>query len=298
MREGRALSTPVPDVEGELRQALVSGGLLLHYQPVVDLHDASLGGVEALLRWRHETGVLSAGAFLPHVEDPELHRAISMFVFDEAARQAAVWRRRFESWIFPVSINIAPDEFDDALVDRVIELRTKHALPPGALALDVSEPVLLADVESARHRVDALKRAGVQIVVDDFGTTHAQHGADAGELPIRTTDELLSSVVALEVFPIDVLKVDRDLIDRCFRGERDVQVVQVVQGIVKLVHQFGIRVLAEGVESGDEAERLRHGGFDLAQGYYFQRPHGPGHIDRLLSDLADARQAFAAGRTR
>ncbi|HEX5586738.1 MAG TPA: cyclic diguanylate phosphodiesterase [Acidimicrobiia bacterium] len=299
------MSTPFPDVEGELRQALVSGGLLLHYQPVVDLHDASLGGVEALLRWRHEGDVIAAGTFLPHVHDPELRHAISLFVFDEAARQAATWRRRFATWIFPVSVNVAPDEFDDALVDRVIELRTKHALPPGAIALDVSEPVLLVAVEAARARVEALKRAGAQIVVDDFGTTHARpgdsqagqerFGADASELPIRTTDELLSSVVALEAFPIDVLKVDRQLIDRCFDGERE---SQVVQGIVKLVHLFGIRVLAEGVESGDEAERLRHAGFDLAQGYYFQRPHGPGHIDRLLHDLADAREAFAARSAR
>ncbi|MET0628476.1 MAG: EAL domain-containing protein [Acidimicrobiia bacterium] len=292
--EGRALSTPVLDVEGEVREALVSGALLLHYQPVVDLHDASLGGVEALLRWRHETGVISAGAFLPQVHDPELRRAISAFVFDEAARQAATWRRRFESWIFPVSVNIAPDEFTDELVDRVIALRTDHALPPGSLAVDVSEPVLLVDAEGVQERVQALKRAGAQIIVDDFGTTHAPMGSDTVELPTRTTDELLSSIVALEVLPIDVLKVDRELIDRCFEGER--RDAQVVQGIVKLAHLFGIRVLAEGVESGDEAERLRHDGFDLAQGYYFQRPHGPGHIDRLLHDLADARQAFTAAR--
>jgi EAL domain-containing protein (putative c-di-GMP-specific phosphodiesterase class I) len=81
------------------------------------------------------------------------------------------------------------------------------------------------------------------------------------------------------------------LIGRCFADSRE---AMIIEGIVKLSHLFGFRVLAEGVESGDEAERLRQSGFDLGQGYYFQRPHGPGHIDRLLHDLADARKAFAS----
>ena len=107
----------------------------------------------------------------------------------------------------------------------------------------------------------------------------------------RTRDELLHSLAALEALPVDVVKVDRELIGRSFADTVDVGVVET---IVKLAHQLGFRLLAEGVETGDEAEWLRQAGFDLGQGYYFQRPHGLGHIDRLLLDLAEARQAFAA----
>ncbi|MFI5046944.1 MAG: EAL domain-containing protein [Acidimicrobiia bacterium] len=288
------MATLIPDVERELWRALEQGSLVLHYQPIVDLNDATLGAAEALLRWRRDTGVVTAAVFLPDIEDPALIGAISAFTFEEAARQATTWQRRFPSWIFPVTVNVGVDEFTDELVDRVVELRTRHALPPGALAVDVSEPVLLADVEHAGARVAALKRAGVQVFVDDFGTTHAPSTSAAVVAP-RTTDELLTSIVALEGLAIDVLKVDRELVDRCFVSEHE---VRVIEGLVKVAHLSGFRILAEGVETGDEAESLRRSGFDLAQGYYFQRPHGPGHIDRLLHDLADAREAFAAPRAR
>ena len=282
---------PFPDVEGELRRALEQSALTLLYQPVVDLNDATLGGVEAFLRWRHESGMVTAGQFLPAVHDRELLDAIADFVFDEAARQASDWRRRFETWLFPVSVNVAPTDFDDTLVDRICALRQSYELAPGALALDISEPVLLGDVDRHRDLVGALKHVGAQIVVDDFGTTHTRAAGSGAPEHERTSDELMLSLVALEGFPVDVVKVDRELISRGFADERE---ANVIAGIVKLAHLFGFRLLAEGVESGEEADRLRQGGFDLGQGYYFQRPHGPGHIDRLLHDLADAREAFAS----
>jgi len=288
------VATRIPDVERALWNAVEHHTLELHYQPIVNLHDATLGAAEALLRWRRESGLVTAAAFLPDVRDPDLVRAISAFTFEEAARQAATWQRRFPTWIFPVTINVGNDEFTDELVERVVALRASHGLPTGALGIDVSEPVLLEGGARSSARVAALKDAGAQVFVDDFGTTHVDRGPDAPAL-VRSTDELLTSVVALESLPIDVLKVDRELVDRCFGGERD---ARVIQGIVRVAHLAGFRILAEGVETGDEAETLRRSGFDLAQGYYFQRPHGPGHIDRLLHDLADARQAFAAPRTR
>jgi EAL domain-containing protein (putative c-di-GMP-specific phosphodiesterase class I) len=285
-----------PDLHSEIRRALAAGEFVLVYQPVVSLHDATIGSVEAFLRWRRTDGLLAAGAFLPAVSDPELIDALTKFVFDEAGEQAATWRRRFETWCFPVSVNIAPTEFTDSLVDRVSEVRNRFDLSSGALALDISEPVLLADPDASRRRIDALKQAGVQIVLDDFGITHATRTADHTEVDSdagmkRSIDELMASLVALQGFSIDVVKVDRVLLDAGFADDRE---AAAIEAIVKLAHLLGFRVLAEGVESGDEAERLRAAGFDLGQGYYFQRPHGPGHIDRLLLDLAEARQAFAS----
>ena len=288
------MTTAVPDVESELRHSLTAGRLELHYQPIVDLNDATLGGAEALLRWRRDAGVVAAGAFLPYVRDPALRAEISAFVVDEAARQAAIWRSRFAHWIFPVSVNVAADEFTDDLVERIVAVRAQHGLPRGSLAIEVAEPLLLADEAVGRARVAALKEAGAQIVVDDFGATRTE-GGPADELSERSTDQLLTSVMALEPFTIDVLKIDREIVERCFRGDRD---TAVIGGLVRVGHLLGHRVLAEGVETGDEAEALRCVGFDLAQGYYFQRPHGPGHIDRLLHDLADARAAFAARHPR
>jgi EAL domain-containing protein (putative c-di-GMP-specific phosphodiesterase class I) len=268
-------------VEAALWRALDDGHLELVYQPVVDLNDASIGGVEALLRWRRDGAMVTAGAFLPAVRDALLFDAISAFVFQEAAQQAATWRRRFESWLFPVSVNVAPADFTDVLVARVSSLRSAHGLPHGALALEVSEPLLLHEPDVSRPRIAALKDAGAQIVVDDFGVTHGAMEP--------TGDELMQSVQALEPFSIDVVKVDRTLIDRSLAHPHE---AAILAAVVKLAHVFGFRVLAEGVESGDEAERLRRSGYDLGQGYYFQRPHGPGHIDRLLHDLASAREAF------
>jgi EAL domain-containing protein (putative c-di-GMP-specific phosphodiesterase class I) len=291
------VTTRIPDVERELWRALEQRSLTLHYQPIVDLHDATLGAAEALLRWRRDEGLVTAAAFLPDVADPALAQAISAFSLAAAAAQAATWRRRFPSWIFPVTVNVSANEFTDDLVDRVAHLRARHDLPSGALGVDLSEPLLLADaadVAGAAARAVALKAAGAQIFVDDFGTTHARRAADAVTVT-RSTDELLTSVVALESFPIDVVKVDRELVERCFGGSQE---ARVIEGIVKVSHLAGFRILAEGVETGDEAETLRRSGFDLAQGYYFQRPHGPGHIDRLLHDLADAREAFSAPRPR
>jgi EAL domain-containing protein (putative c-di-GMP-specific phosphodiesterase class I) len=288
------MSPPFADVEVELHDALQRGALELLYQPVVDLHDATIGAVESLLRWRHERGLIAAGLFLPEVTDPALYEAIADFAFEAAAQQLSLWRRRFDSWLFPVSVNVAATDFDDRLVKRIVDLRARHEFPPGAIAIDIAEPVLLADLERGRTLVLALKGAGAQIVVDDFGTTRGG-AAHATDDVVRSPDDLLHSLAALEAFPVDVLKVDRELIGRSFAETLD---VQVVESIVRLAHLFGFRLLAEGVETGDEAEWLRQAGFDLGQGYYFQRPHGPGHIDRLLIDLADARRAFAtASRT-
>ena len=281
---------PFADVEVELRDALQRGALELLYQPVVDLHDATIGAVESLLRWRHERGLIAAGLFLPEVTDPALYGAIADFAFEQAAQQLATWRSRFDTWLFPVSVNVAAADFDARLVHRVVEVRTRHGLPPGAIAIDITEPVLLADIDHSRALAVDLKAAGAQIVVDDFGTTRGGV-ARAPDDPVRSPDDLMHSLAALEALPVDVLKVDRDLIGRSFADTLD---VQVVDGIVRLAHLYGFRLLAEGVETGDEAEWLRQAGFDLGQGYYFQRPHGPGHIDRLLIDLADARRAFAS----
>jgi EAL domain-containing protein (putative c-di-GMP-specific phosphodiesterase class I) len=291
------VATPDAELERRLWGALEECSLELHYQPVVGLHDATLAAAEALLRWRHRTGLLAAGAFLPHVTDPALACAVSTFTFEEAARQAAIWQRRFPNWIFPVTVNVGAVEFTDELVERIGELRARHALPSGALGVDISEPLLLADVGPTGSRVAALKEVGAQVFVDDFGTTHADRsgaGGGGGAPVVRSTEELLRSLVALERFRIDVLKVDRELVDRCFAGPH---AADVVQSLVRVAHLSGFRILAEGVETGEEAETLRALGFDLAQGYYFQRPHGPGHIDRLLHDLADAREAFAAQRS-
>jgi len=296
------VTTPDPDLERRLWTALDERALVLHYQPVVGLHDATLAAAEALLRWRHGTELVSAGAFLPHITDPDLVRAVSTFTFEEAARQAATWQRRFPTWIFPVTVNVGIVEFTDDLVERIGSLRARHGLPSGALGIDVSEPLLLADAghagpghagpEHTGARIAAIKQAGAQVFVDDFGTTHTNRD----DAPVtRSTEELLRSLVALERFRIDVLKVDREVVDRCFASAS--HDVDVVRSLVKVAHLSGFRILAEGVETGDEAESLRQIGFDLAQGYYFQRPHDPGHIDRLLHDLADAREAFATQRT-
>jgi diguanylate cyclase len=288
------LMTPVfPDAQQELQRALDRNELLLAYQPIVDLHDGTVGGVEALLRWNHPThGLLWPSDFLGAVEQTEMGDGLGGFVIDEAARQAAAWRSHTTGVALTVAVNVSRKHFEaDDLVVQFAHAQREHDLEPGALALEVSERTLFADITRNRARLESLKHLGAQIVVDDFGTAYANateaDAPDSADVRVGDTDGLLLSLVALEEFSVDVIAIDRRLLERLFTGARD---AALVHAVVRLAHQFGFRVLAEGVESAAEAEQLRRCGCDLAQGYYFHRPQSPEYIEILLREAREARR--------
>jgi len=283
------------DVHDELQRALDRNELVLAYQPIIDLHDGSLGGVEALLRWNHPTrGLLWPGDFLAAVEGSGVSTRLGNFVIDEAAGQAAAWRSRTPGRALPVAVNVSGSHFEsDDLVVQLAHAQRLNDLEPGALALEVSERSLFRDIDRNRARIESLKHLGAQIVVDDFGTAYATAtDADAdipepGTWTIGATDGLLLSLVTLEEFSVDVIAIDRRLLERLFTGAGD---AALVHAVVRLAHRFGFRVLAEGVETASEADQLRRCGCDLAQGYYFHRPQSPEYIEILLREARDARR--------
>jgi diguanylate cyclase len=289
------MTSAFPDAHEELQRALDRNELLLAYQPIVDLNDGSLGGVEALIRWNHPTrGLLWPGDFLPAIEGSEVSTRLGNYVIDEAAGQAAAWRSQTPGRALPVAINVSGSHFesDDLVVQLAHALRTND-LEPGTLALEVGERSLFSDVTRNRARIESLKHLGAQIVVDDFGTAYATamdgdaEVQEPGTWTVGATDGLLLSLVTLEEFSVDVIAIDRRLLERLFTGAAD---AALVHAVVRLAHRFGFRVLAEGVETASEADQLRRCGCDLAQGYYFHRPQSPEYIEILLREARDARR--------
>jgi EAL domain-containing protein (putative c-di-GMP-specific phosphodiesterase class I) len=277
------MTTPAfADLHEELRRALDRNELLLAYQPIMDLGDGALGGVEALLRWNHPVrGLLWPGEFLPGVADAGLSARLSSFVIHRAAAQADAWRSRMPGRPLMVAVNMSASQFasDDLLV-QLASAQRSHDLEPGVLALEIHERILFDDIARAGERLASLEELGIRIVVDDFGTAYA-------DAPTATRDGLLLSLVALEEFPVEVVALDRRLWERLSVDAPD---AAVVDGAVRIAHRFGFRVLAEGVESAPEAEQLRDCGCDLAQGYYFHRPQSPEYIEILLREARDARR--------
>ena len=287
------MATRIPDVERALWDAVEQRTLELHYQPIVNLHDATLGAAEALLRWRRDSAVVSRGERSSRdVLDPELVvRDLGVHVRGGGAPGGDLAAALPE-----LDLPGHGERGDRRVHRRARRPRRRAPRAPRAPVRRARRRRVGAACSSttatrSRARVAALKAAGAQVFVDDFGTTHADRRSDASTVT-RSTDELLTSVVALESLadrrPEGRPRARRPLLRRRARrpghpGDREGGAPRRASGSSPKASRRATR-----------PRRSDDRGFDLAQGYYFQRPHGPGHIDRLLHDLADARQAFAA----
>ena len=231
---------------GDFRTALDEGRVAVHYQPKIDLRTGEVSGVEALLRWPHpQRGLLAADEFLPMAEQAGLTRVITPYVLDAAMAQAALW------WAagveVPVAVNVcARDLYDGHLADVVGACIAKHRLPGRALALEVTESILMTDLPRAGQTLHRLAALGVGVSLDDFGTGY-------------------SSLVHLKRLPVCEIKVDRSFVRRMSAHADD---AAIVRSIVDLGAALGVRVVAEGVEDLASFERLSDLGCDAAQGWY------------------------------
>jgi diguanylate cyclase len=228
----------------ELRVALSSGQLVLHYQPLVDLETGHVVEMEALVRWQHpERGLLLPGQFLPTAEQTDLVHLLTRHVVRLAARQARTWRSA--GWPGTVAVNISALALRP---DAVESLGAEILRAEGAVTVELTESALLD--ERARDAVRALSAAGIACAVDDFGTGW-------------------SSLSYLRDLPVRRLKLDRAFNRDVHRDERD---AAIVGGVVQLAHAVGIDVVAEGVETTEVAARLRELHVDVAQGWLYGRP--------------------------
>jgi predicted signal transduction protein with EAL and GGDEF domain len=245
-------------LEVDLRAALQSGGLELHYQPLVDLRSGEVTAFEALIRWPHpERGMIPPVEFIPVAEETGLIAPLGAFVLRQACADAAHWPRNVK-----VAINLSPLQFRHGnLLVQVMEALTKSGLSAQRLELEITETLLLEKSEHVLATLHALRALGVRISMDDFGTGY-------------------SSLSYLRSFPFDKIKIDRSFVHD-LDANTDSQAI--VRAIVSLGTSLGITITAEGVETESDLARLQAEGCNEGQGYLFSKARPAKDIFQYLT---------------
>ncbi|WDZ88024.1 bifunctional diguanylate cyclase/phosphodiesterase [Micromonospora cathayae] len=254
----------------ELREALaVDDQLVLALQPAVDLATGAPTGVEALVRWAHpRRGLLTPAEFIRPVEHSEQLGAFTRYILDKALAVAAGWAR--DGLDVPISVNVsARSLLDPRLPAEIGEALRRHQVPPRRLVLEITETVVMSELEVIDEVLGALRAMGVQIAVDDFGTG-------------------FSSLTFLTRVPVDELKVDRSFVIRMADSPEAAAIVRTTVG---LAHELGLRVVAEGVETAEQRLALAELGCTAAQGYHFFKPMPADKISTVLGSLLDSATA-------
>ena len=250
-------------LENSLRHALEREQFLLYYQPQVDLSTGRIGGVEALLRWRHpDLGLIPPGQFIPVAEETGLMKSIDEWVLRAACAQARAWQ---SAGVPPVSmtVNLSGRTLSEpGLADTVGQVLRATGLAPRFLELEITENVIMQNAQATVEMLAALNRMGVRLAIDDFGTGY-------------------SSLSYLKRFPIDTLKIDQSFVRDITTDSND---ASIVTAIIAMGHGLGLKVIAEGVESQGQLGFLRHQGCDGIQGFLFSRPLPAAEVARLLQD--------------
>jgi diguanylate cyclase (GGDEF)-like protein len=254
---------------GDLRQAIDTNQLELHYQPKIDLTSGDVSGVEALVRWRHPVrGLLGPMQFLPLAERTTLMRPLTLWVLDSALAQSQRWRE--DGLDLSVAVNLSvPNLLDTKLPCDVRELLERWDVAPDRLILEVTENIVLADAERAVEILTALKDVGVRLSLDDFGTGS-------------------SSLSYLKRLPLDELKIDKSFVMAMESSAAD---EAIVRSTTDLAQRLGMRVVAEGVETAVALGHLEDAGCEEVQGYFVQRPVPAAEIAPWIAARAHAANA-------
>ena len=239
-------------LETDLRAALAAGQFEVVYQPLFDLSDNQLAGVEALLRWNHPTrGLVMPLQFIPLAERTGEIIPIGRWVIEQACLTVGGWSGINEARQLHASVNVSARQLEPRLVEDIAEILRRTGFPAGRLVLEITESVIAAERPGVLGVLTALRSLGVRISVDDFGTGY-------------------SSLSVLRCLPVDELKIDRSFI-KALSDESD---TSLVKAIIKLSHDFDLRTVAEGIEDEDQLALLRTFGCEIGQGFLLGRP-GP-----------------------
>jgi diguanylate cyclase (GGDEF)-like protein len=252
------------ETESDLRRALERAELRNVYQPIVSPTSGQIVGFEALVRWHHpKRGVVSPADFIPVAEQSGLIVPLGRIVLAQACAEAARWNReRPGRDPLRIAVNFSPRQLSHPhAFDTVVEVLDLTGLAPDLLCVEITESALVDDAASTAATLDRLKGLGVQLALDDFGTGY-------------------SSLTYVRRFPIDTLKIDRSFIDGIVGSAED---EAIVTAVLSMGRALGVDVVAEGVETEEQATRLRTLGCVLAQGYLFSRPVAPDAVDALLA---------------
>jgi diguanylate cyclase (GGDEF)-like protein len=248
-------------MEKELRAALVNDEFILYYQPQLNLFTNKLEGVEALVRWQHpEKGLLPPADFLNEIEELGMHNEFDNYILAKACESSERWFKLYQRRV-AIAVNITAVEFqDEQLVTNIQALLHKYGIPSKYIELEITESVVMTDISRAMGSIVKLQSMGIKVSIDDFGTGY-------------------SSLAYLRDLPIDKIKIDRSFIKEVASNDSD---LTIVKSMIELSHGLGKRVLAEGVETVEQLNVLRHLGCDAVQGYYINRPLPEDKLVRYL----------------
>jgi EAL domain-containing protein (putative c-di-GMP-specific phosphodiesterase class I) len=251
-------------LQQELRNALARNEFSLLYQPQADLQTGKIFAVEALIRWKHpELGLVTPDKFIPLAEEIGLIVPMGDWVLHEACRQNKAWQ---DQGMPPmsVSVNVSPRQFREKnLVSRVVHALEESGLEAKYLELEITESLIMQDIDQAVHTMQELANLGIQISIDDFGTGY-------------------SSLSALKTFPVARLKIDRSFISNLTNSNSD---KAVTCAVISLGQKLNLKVIAEGVETTEQVSFLRDNNCDEIQGYFLSRPITSEAIEHLMGSM-------------
>jgi diguanylate cyclase (GGDEF)-like protein/PAS domain S-box-containing protein len=251
-------------LETDLRRAVTHQEFVMHYQPIISLGSGELVGFEGLIRWQHpDHGLILPGRFIPAAEESGLIVPMSWWSIRESCQQMREWQQQFKSMSrLRISVNVSGRLFNQTdIVGGLRQILAETSLPPSSLCIEITESVVLDDVDDAMNKLVSLRELGVGLHVDDFGTGY-------------------SSLSYLQKFSYDSLKIDRTFVGGIAREQES---GALVQGIISMGELLGMNVIAEGVETVGQLERLREMRCPEVQGYLFSKPVTPYEAARLLA---------------
>lgn len=255
----------------DFRAAIGTDQLSLHYQPIMDLSTGMVAGFEALMRWNHpQKGPISPAVFIPVAEDTGLIVEASRWALREACRalKRIEGRVGIERDLF-MSVNFSSTDFaEESFLDQIYTILSETDIAPHKVHLEITERLLMNQPQNAKETLSLCRKAGLGISIDDFGTGY-------------------SSLSYLHYYPIDTLKIDQSFIRNMLQ---DTTSMELVKSIISLGQNMHMKIIAEGVESGEEADALQKMGCQMAQGYHFSRPHAEKEITEKLIEWAKVKK--------
>jgi diguanylate cyclase (GGDEF)-like protein/PAS domain S-box-containing protein len=239
------------EMENDLRYAIEREELELYYQPQYAAADCSMQGVEALLRWHHKTkGLVPPGHFIPIIEDTGLIIPIGEWVLRQACCDMAEWQKNNVA-VNRIAVNVSARQFKQpGFINLIQEIIAESGIDPSQLELELTESILIDDLEHTLDALTRLRAMGVRMAIDDFGTGY-------------------SSLNYLKQFPVDTLKIDQSFIRNLPKNNDDAQITRT---IISMAHNLGLGVIAEGVETKEQLEFLQQIHCEEVQGFYFSKP--------------------------
>ncbi|WP_225913782.1 bifunctional diguanylate cyclase/phosphodiesterase [Leptolyngbya ohadii] len=239
-------------LENDLRRAIERQEFVVYYQPIVALNGGQLMGFEALVRWQHPTrGLTAPGEFLVVAEETGIIVSIDRWMLWTACQQLAIWQKTFDNTALRISVNLSARNFlGNHLIDEVEQALIQADLNSSCLTLEITESMLIHNVEDTIKILNRLRERGIQTSIDDFGTGY-------------------SSLSYLHRLPVDTLKIDRSFVSNMQESDGNCEIVET---ILALSNQLGLAAIAEGIETQQQLERLQNLGCELGQGYFFSQP--------------------------